>query len=127
MLVQAGALALLVAGGGAFAPALAAAVLLGVGHGARLPDADRRGLRRRRSRSTARPAVGVYRFWRDFGFVAGALISGFVADALGAGGAIALVAALTGAAASGWPRHAGRHIRGYRQNRWPTSATTPRP
>ena len=31
MLVQAGALALLVAGGGAFAPALAAAVLLGVG------------------------------------------------------------------------------------------------
>ena len=31
MLVQAGALALLVAGGGAFAPALVAAVLLGVG------------------------------------------------------------------------------------------------
>jgi MFS family permease len=40
-------------------------------------------------------AVGVYRFWRDTGFVAGALISGFVADAFGAGAAIAVVAALT--------------------------------
>ena len=25
--------------------------------------------------------VGVYRFWRDFGFVVGALIAGFAADA----------------------------------------------
>jgi MFS family permease len=43
------------------------------------------------------PAVGVYRFWRDFGFVAGALISGVVADTLGSGAAIAVVAALTAA------------------------------
>ena len=41
------------------------------------------------------PAVGVYRFWRDLGFVVGALISGFVADTLGSGAAIAVVAALT--------------------------------
>jgi rhodanese-related sulfurtransferase len=41
------------------------------------------------------PAVGVYRFWRDFGFVVGALLAGLVADAAGAGAAIAIVAALT--------------------------------
>lgn len=43
------------------------------------------------------PAVGVYRFWRDSSFVAGALISGIVADTRGPGEAIAVVAALTGA------------------------------
>ena len=41
--------------------------------------------------------IGVYRFWRDSGLVAGALIAGVVADALGSGAAIALVAALTAA------------------------------
>jgi hypothetical protein len=40
--------------------------------------------------------VGVYRFWRDFGFVLGALVAGLVADAAGSGAAIALVAAMTG-------------------------------
>ena len=39
--------------------------------------------------------VGVYRFWRDFGFVVGALIAGVVADGFGADWAIAVVAALT--------------------------------
>ena len=96
MLVQAGALVLLAAGGGAFAAAVVAAALLGVGTAlvyptliAAVSDAvqpiDRV------------PAVGVYRFWRDIGFVAGALISGAVADALGAGEAIVVVAALTAA------------------------------
>jgi MFS family permease len=41
--------------------------------------------------------VGVYRFWRDFGFVAGALIAGFAADATSPKTAIATVAALTAA------------------------------
>ena len=41
------------------------------------------------------PIVGVYRFWRDMGYVAGGLIAGVAADALGYGGAIAVVAALT--------------------------------
>ena len=41
------------------------------------------------------PAVGVYRFWRDSGYIAGGLIAGLVADALGFGGAIALVSGLT--------------------------------
>jgi MFS family permease len=58
------------------------------------------------------PVVGVYRFWRDFGFVLGALIAGSVADATSPQTAIALVAALTAAsglivAATGWqPRPA---------------------
>ena len=43
------------------------------------------------------PIVGVYRFWRDSGYAFGALIAGVVADALGYGGAIAIVAALTAA------------------------------
>jgi MFS family permease len=95
MLVQAGALALLAATAGAFAPALAAAVLLGVGTAmvyptliASVSDAVTPVARA--------PAVGVYRFWRDIGFVAGALVAGAAADAFGAEAAIALVAALTG-------------------------------
>ncbi|MGH3070849.1 MAG: MFS transporter [Gaiellaceae bacterium] len=106
MLVQAGALALLVPAGGDFAPALAAAALLGVGTAlvyptllAAVSDAVVPVDRAR--------AVGVYRFWRDFGFVAGALAAGAVSDALGAEAAIAAVAALTATsavwvAATGW-------------------------
>jgi MFS family permease len=45
------------------------------------------------------PVVGVYRFWRDMGYAIGALIAGLTADALGFGGAIAIVAGLTGASA----------------------------
>jgi hypothetical protein len=51
--------------------------------------------------------VGVYRFWRDFGFVLGALIAGFGADATSTSTAIVTVAALTAAsglfvAATSW-------------------------
>ena len=49
-----------------------------------------------RPRDRAR-LVGVYRFWRDFGFVIGALIAGFGADATSPRAAIAIVAALTAA------------------------------
>ena len=58
--------------------------------------------------------VGVYRFWRDFGFVVGALIAGFAADAASPRTAIAIVAVLTAAsglvvAATTWqPRPALR-------------------
>ncbi|MGH3021892.1 MAG: MFS transporter [Gaiellaceae bacterium] len=96
MLTQAGALVLLVAGGGAFAPALGAAVLLGLGTAlvyptliAAVSDAVQPVERAQ--------VVGVYRFWRDFGFVIGALFAGFVADAAGSGSAIAVVAGLTAA------------------------------
>jgi MFS family permease len=40
-------------------------------------------------------SLGVYRFWRDLGYAIGALLSGLVADAVGLGAAIHVVAALT--------------------------------
>jgi MFS family permease len=40
-------------------------------------------------------ALGVYRFWRDAGAIAGALLGGVLADALGFSAAIRIVAALT--------------------------------
>ena len=40
-------------------------------------------------------AVGVYRLWRDLGYVVGAIVAGVAADAVGFTGAIWLVAALT--------------------------------
>jgi rhodanese-related sulfurtransferase len=94
MFVQAGALALLVGGEGAFASALAAAILLGIGTALVYPTLIAA------VSDVAQPVeraqlVGVYRFWRDAGFVVGALLAGIVADALGAGWAIAVVAALT--------------------------------
>jgi MFS family permease len=94
MLVQAGALALLVAGGGAFTPALGAAILLGVGTALVYPTLIAA------VSDVAQPVdraqlVGVYRFWRDFGFVVGALLAGTLADAFGSGTAIVVVSALT--------------------------------
>ncbi len=94
MLVQAGALALLVAGGGDFVPSLFAAILLGAGTALVYPTLIAAVSDNVQPIERA-PAVGVYRFWRDFGFVAGALLSGVVADALGFAVAIAVVAALT--------------------------------
>jgi MFS family permease len=96
MLVQAGALALLVAGGGAFAPALGAAILLGAGTALVYPTLIAAVSDVAQPVERAR-LVGVYRFWRDFGFVVGAVVAGIVADDLGADWAIVVVAALTAA------------------------------
>jgi MFS family permease len=94
MLVQAGALAMLAASGGTIALAAIAAVGLGAGTAlvyptliAAISDAV--------SPVARAPTVGVYRFWRDMGYVVGGLLAGIAADALGYGGAIAIVAALT--------------------------------
>ena len=94
MLVQAGALAVLAASGGAVTTAVLAAALLGAGTAlvyptliAAVSDAVPPAGRA--------PVVGVYRFWRDSGYVAGALVAGGVADAVGFAGAIGVVAALT--------------------------------
>jgi MFS family permease len=108
MLVQAAALVVLVAGGGSFAPSLVAAIGLGIGTAMVYPTLIAAVSDTVEPRERAQ-AVGVYRFWRDSGFVLGALISGFVADAIGAGSAIAVVAALTGGsglwvAATRWSR-----------------------
>ena len=114
MTVQAGALVLLVAGGGAFAPSLAAALLLGAGTAMVYPTLIAAVSDASQPRDRAR-VVGVYRFWRDFGFVLGALIAGIGADATSARTAILIVAVLTAAsglfvAASPWPRLALRRV-----------------
>ena len=94
MLVQSAGLAVLVLGGGSFAPALGAAALLGVGTALVYPTLIAAVSDAVQPRDRA-PSVGVYRFWRDAGFALGALLAGVVADAAGAGTAIAVVAALT--------------------------------
>jgi MFS family permease len=95
MLVQALALGLLVAGGGRFTTALGAAALLGVGTALVYPTllAAVSDVVEPRDRASV---VGVYRFWRDSGFVVGALMVGFAADAGGSAKTIVLVAILTG-------------------------------
>jgi MFS family permease len=96
MLTQSGALALLAVGNGAVPTAALAAVLLGAGTAlvyptliAAMSDAVTPVARA--------PVVGVYRFWRDSGYALGGIIAGTIADALGYGGAIAIVAGLTAA------------------------------
>ena len=94
MLVQAVAIALIAVSSG-FGPWLAAATLLGFGTAMVYPTllaavADVA------APSWRAAAVGVYRFWRDLGFAAGALVAGVVADRLGIPAAIGTVAALTG-------------------------------
>ena len=96
MLLQAAALGVLALSDGRFAVAALAAALLGVGTAlvyptliAAISDAV--------TPIARAPTVGVYRFWRDMGYAVGGLIAGTVADALGFGGAIAVVAGLTAA------------------------------
>ena len=96
MLLQAAALALLASSGGDLPTATGAAALLGLGTAlvyptliAAISDAV--------SPLARAPVVGVYRFWRDMGYAVGALLAGVVADALGYGGAIVIVAVLTAA------------------------------
>jgi MFS family permease len=96
MLVQASALAILVAGGGRFASALPAAILLGVGTAMVYPTLIAAVSDVTEPRDRAR-IVGVYRFWRDMGFAVGALAAGIVSDLVSADAAIGAVAALTAA------------------------------
>jgi MFS family permease len=96
MLLQAAALGLLATSDGAVGVAAAAAVVLGIGTAlvyptliAAISDAV--------SPIARAPMVGIYRFWRDMGYVAGGLLAGLAADAIGYSGAIAIVAGLTAA------------------------------
>ena len=105
MLVQAGALGLLVAGDGAFAPSLAAALLLGAGTAMVYPTLIAAVSDASQPRDRAR-VVGVS-VWRDFGLFL-ALIAGIGADATSTQTAILIAAVLTGAsgvlAATSWHR-----------------------
>ena len=89
MLVQAAALGLLLSP----SPVVAAAVL-GAGTALVYPTLLAAVSDASRPRERAR-ADGRYRFWRDAGFVAGAVVAGLAADAVGASAAIVLVAGLT--------------------------------
>ncbi len=94
MLVQAGSLALLAASGGELGLAAIASVGLGIGTAlvyptliAAISDAVT---------PIARAAtVGVYRFWRDMGYVVGGLAAGLLADSIEFSGTIAAVAVVT--------------------------------
>ncbi len=94
MLVQAAALGLLVAGDGAFPPSVIAAFLLGAGTAMVYPTLIAAVSDAAQPRDRAR-VVGVYRFWRDFGFALGALIAGIGTDLASPSAAIAVVAVLT--------------------------------
>ena len=94
MLIQAAALSLLALSDGRIVEAVVVAIALGVGTAlvyptliAAVSDAV--------SPVARAPVVGVYRFWRDMGYVAGGLLAGAVADAVDFGAAIAVVAGLT--------------------------------
>src|SRR5437660_12642280 len=96
MLVQAAALGLLALTGGDVAGAAVAAIALGAGTALVYPTLIA-AISDQVSPVTRAAVVGVYRFWRDSGYVVGGLIAGAAADAVGFGGAIGVVAALTAA------------------------------
>jgi MFS family permease len=96
MLLQAAALGLLALSDGNVAVATGAATLLGLGTALVYPTLIA-AVSDVVSPVERAPIVGVYRFWRDMGYALGALIAGGVADALGYGGAIAIVAGMTAA------------------------------
>jgi MFS family permease len=121
MLLQAAALGVLAASGGSVAVAVIAAVGQGAGTAlvyptliAAISDAV--------SPIARAPTVGVYRFWRDSGYVAGGLIAGTVADALGSPAAIAIVAGLTAASGLWVAVDLGRPDRAARPGSLRTSA-----
>lgn len=95
MWVQAGALALVATTSGFTAWAWAM-VLLGAGTAMAYPAllAAVGDVAHPRWRASA---LGVYRAWRDAGFALGALLAGLLADALGLGSAIGIIASMTAA------------------------------
>ncbi|MBP7345288.1 MAG: hypothetical protein RL135_509 [Bacteroidota bacterium] len=80
-----------------FTGAIIAAVLLGLGTGLVYPNFLT--VVAENAHPTQRAEVmGVFRFWRDGGYVIGALLSGFLADWIGLNGALYSVAAITAVA-----------------------------
>jgi MFS family permease len=96
MLVQAAALLLLAASDARIAVAVVSAVGLGVGTALVYPTLIA-AVSDAASPVARAPMVGVYRFWRDMGYVAGGLIAGVAADAIDYSGAIVIVAGLSAA------------------------------
>ncbi len=119
MLLQALALALLAVSPGAVGVAGVSAVVLGAGTALVYPTLIA-AISDAASPMARAPMIGVYRFWRDMGYVAGGLAVGLLADAIDLSATIAAVAAVT--AASGlWVAFDLRPTRGG-ETRLPHSA-----
>jgi MFS family permease len=105
MLLQAAALALLSASGGDVAIAALAAMVLGAGTALVYPTLIA-SISDSVSPVARATTLGVYRFWRDMGYVVGGLLVGLLADAIDPAATIAAIAGLT--ALSGlwvWSEH----------------------
>ena len=94
MLVQAAALAGMAVSGGHIGVAVAAAVGLGAGTALVYPTLIA-AISDQVAPVARAPVIGVYRFWRDMGYVVGGVTAGVAADALGYSGAIGAAAGLT--------------------------------
>jgi MFS family permease len=94
MLLQASALGLLAGSGGAFVLAALAAAALGIGTALVYPTLIA-AISDQVAPVARAPMIGVYRFWRDMGYVIGGLAIGVAADVASFEAAIALVAGLT--------------------------------
>lgn len=96
MLVQAGGL-LLLAGVSSFLPVAAAMVLLGLGTALVYPNFLTVVAENTHPQQRAQ-SLSIFRFWRDSGYVAGAVLSGLLADAFGIVATLLFVAVITAAA-----------------------------
>jgi MFS family permease len=94
MLLQAAALMLLSASGGTVVIAALAAIALGAGTALVYPTLIA-SISDSVPPVARAPTVGVYRFWRDMGYVVGGLTVGLLADAIDPAATIAAVAGLT--------------------------------
>lgn len=94
MFTQALALGILGASNGNIAVASCSALLLGIGTALVYPTLIA-AISDNVSPVDRAPVVGTYRFWRDMGYVAGAILAGVSADALGYPAAIGIVAVVT--------------------------------
>jgi MFS family permease len=94
MLLQAGALVVMAVSGGDIGVAVVAAIGLGAGTALVYPTLIA-AISDQVAPIARAPVIGVYRFWRDSGYVLGGVTAGVAADALGYSGAIGAAAGLT--------------------------------
>jgi len=94
MLLQAAALVVMAVSGGHIGVAVAAAVGLGAGTALVYPTLIA-AISDQVAPIARAPVIGVYRFWRDTGYVLGGVTAGVAADAVGYSGAIGAAAGLT--------------------------------
>jgi MFS family permease len=95
MLLQAVALAVLAMSQGDVLVAALAAVMLGGGTALVYPTLIA-AISDHVTPIARASTIGVYRFWRDMGYVAGGLVAGVAADVISFAGAVGVVAVLTG-------------------------------